>query len=166
MMHKGSNSPVRGRGGHSDPVTAVKELRAASKPRHRCGMKGTFYVATSWGNREQATEVANYLKSRGMRWALDHNWPVDGKVGDIDSPATSLIAYLDIQAAVAADLFVILLRDPLTVGCHAEFGARISHGKEAHLVRQGTERVHPFHKHPCVVEHEDVIALITHLFGA
>lgn len=131
-------------------------------------MKKTFYVATSWTNKDQAAEVADYLKAtRGMRWANEHDW-TKVEVGGTsrEDPMAPLKSYMDISGAVSCDLFVILLKDPLTVGCHAELGARVGAGKEAHLVRQGADSWHLFHDHPNIVHHDTVEDFIRYTFGA
>ena len=109
--------------------------------------------------------MADYLKSRGMRWTFGHDWTVDS-MQDPDAPETPLLAQRDLQSAVEADLFVMLLFDPLTPGCHGELGARVSHNREAHIVRGGVDKVHLFHKHPCVIEHKSIEDLIKYVFPA
>jgi hypothetical protein len=118
---------------HGGPTNPGRDIRALRRSRiaSRRGMKRTFYISTSWANRAQAAEVANYLQSRGLRWSDNHNWPVTSSSTNLDASAKSLWAYKNLQAAVSADLFILLLCEPLTPGCHAELGARASHGKES-----------------------------------
>lgn len=147
-------------------VYDLRQKRSAQleRAKARCNhMKQTFYVATAWQNKEQALKVANYLESRGMRWAFDHNW-AKGEPTDVNSIRASVVAQKDLQAAIEADLFILLLFDPLTPGCHGELGARVSHNREAHVVRQGVAPIHLFHRHPCVVEHENIEDLVNHVF--
>ncbi len=128
-------------------------------------MKQTFYVATAFQNKEAAKKVADYLESRGMRWTFGHDWTVDS-MQDPDAPETPVLAQRDLQSAIEADLFILLLFDPLTPGCHGELGARVSHNREAHIVRGDVDKVHLFHKHPCVVEHKTVEDLVNYVFAA
>lgn len=122
-------------------------------------MRRTFYVATSFTNREQAQKVAHYLQDKGMRWVYNHDWTLEESAPQGD-PKTALLMLRDLQSAVGADIFVLLLKSPLTIGAHVELGARLGVNKEAHLVVQGTTDWHPFHDHPGVVRHDDLDAFI------
>jgi len=128
-------------------------------------MKKTFYVASSFTNRAQVRDVASYLRDQGLRWAFDHDWTVE-RVANLPDSGKALKAQMDLQAAVDADLFVILLASPLTPGCHGELGARASHNREVHLIRQGVTDWHLFHAHPCVIEHETIESFMRYTFGS
>ena len=122
-------------------------------------MRRTFYVATSFTNRAQAQEVADYLQDKGLRWVYGHNWTLEEHAPPGD-PKTALLMLRDLQSAVGADIFVLLLKSPLTIGAHVELGARLGVNKEAHLVLQGTIAWHPFHDHPGIVKHHDLDSFI------
>ena len=126
-------------------------------------MRPTFYVATSFTNRNQAREVAQRLQQMGLRWAYNHDW-TKFEVAAPNDPQTKLTMLFDLQAAVGADLFVLLLASPLTVGCHVELGARIGVNKEAHIVLQGIDAWHPFHDHPGIVKHKTFEDLLRFIF--
>ena len=128
-------------------------------------MKKTFYIATSFGNSGQAEELAGYLESKGMRWVYGHDWTKSTGTDQGDADASSK-AQRDLQSAVAADVFILLLKSPLTVGCHSEMGARVTANKEAHLIRQGVEDWHLFHSHPGVIEHRDIDSFMRTVFSA
>jgi hypothetical protein len=100
-----------------------------------------------------------------MRWAFNHDW-THYFVDSPDDPNCTWLAHMDLQAAAGADLFVVIPKAPLTVGCHVEIGARLITGREVHILREGGTGWHLFHSHPGVVEHKSFGDFALAIFGA
>lgn len=144
----------------------TEEPRPPSGRNPRAGsIRSTFYVATSFTNRERARQVAGFLEHRGLRWVFGHDWTTT-TVDHPDDPRAPLLAQQDLRSAIAADLFILLPVAPLTVGCHTELGARIGVGKEAHLVRDGLTEWHLFHSLPGVIEHKSIEDFVFFALGS
>ncbi len=117
-------------------------------------MRPTFYVASPEHNRDGAAELADYLVSQGWRWSLNHDWTsIVAKEFAQDDPSLPAIAAADVKSALAADLFVLLLKDAPSAGATGEFTARWASGREIHIIRNGA-KWHLFHVLPGVIEHE------------
>lgn len=116
-------------------------------------MRKTFYVASSVTNINQTRELAACLINSGYSWACGHDWTDYAERGiPLGTHQSRLIAAADISAAIAADLFVILRTDVVSHGAHAELGARIASGREAHIILQDAAD-HVFYYHPLVLRH-------------
>ena len=113
----------------------------------------TFYIAGSSKNRSEIASLGNELYHYGLRWFADWNWPkFDAKDMTYEMQWEGVTSG-DISAAVGSDIFVLFTKpdDPRSMSW-AEFGARISHNKEANVIHHGYKDV--FWGHPCVREHE------------
>jgi hypothetical protein len=114
----------------------------------------TFYIAGSSTHRDHIAGLGNELYHYGLRWFADWNWPRFKAKEMTDPLQWAGVTCGDIGAAVGADLFVLFVRpDGPRSMAWAEFGARISHAKEAHVIHHGYEDV--FWGHPCVRKHKD-----------
>lgn len=124
----------------------------------------TFYIASSMTNRPQVALLADYLRNRfRMSWALNHDWtPLEERDAPLGSPLRSRLAIMDLMAACAADLFVILRTDVISHGAHAEFGARLAVNRPVFLVQQNAPD-HLFYSHPLVRRYQKLEELLAHL---
>jgi len=113
----------------------------------------TFYIASPYRNHERANELALELERRGLRWALNHNWTKIEFEATLSehSELWPTLASLDVQAAIAADLFILLLEGAPSPGATAEMTARWSHHREVHMVVPGGAKTHLFHKLPGII---------------
>ena len=141
-----------------------QEARANSRGVYRPMLRSTFYVTSSPSNKSQVELLADYLKSRGLRWVFDHDWTEADRT-QLMWPGAALLAQQDLQASASADLFVILLASPLDIGSHSDLASRLAHNREAHLVRQGAVGRVVLHSHPAVIEHESPESLLSYLFS-
>lgn len=141
-----------------------QEARANFRGVYRSVLRSTFYVTSSPSNKSQVELLADYFKSRGLRWAFDHDWTAADR-SQLMWPGAALLAHQDIQASVSADLFVALLTAPLDIRSHSDLAARLAHNREAHLVRQGVVDRTVLHSHPSVIEHESPESLLSYLFS-
>ena len=112
----------------------------------------TFYIAGSSKHRNHIAQLGNELYHYGLRWFSDWNWPRFDAKSMENSLQVAGVTCGDIAATVGCDLFVLFVKpeDPRSMSW-AEFGARISHAKEAHVIHHGYEDV--FWGHPCVRKH-------------
>ena len=116
-------------------------------------MRRTFYIASPEHNRAGAAQLADYLVSQGWRWSVNHDWTkFIAKDYAQDDPALPGLAATDVQSALAADLFVLLLKDKPSAGATGEYTARWAGGREIHIIRNGADW-HLFHVLPGVIEH-------------
>ena len=118
-------------------------------------MKTTFYVASPYRNRVEVQFLADILRERGLVWANDQDWTVLYRnIPDTHVEAPKL-ATEDVLAAIAADLFVLLLSGNPTAGATAEMVARWSHGRTCHMIWRN-EQTHLFHRLPGLVVHRSI----------
>jgi hypothetical protein len=101
-------------------------------------------------------EKAESLVHYGLRWIGGWNWTEFTPPDFQTRTSRAGCVAGDICAAVGADLFAVyaLPEQGLTTGAAAEFGARISHSREAHVILNESED-HLFFHHPCVIRHDD-----------
>ena len=132
----------------------------------RQSMRTTFYIASPFGNFPQVRQFADFLIEKGWRWANNHNWTLERftEARPMDHPFWPSWAVGDMKAAMAADVFVLLLAGKTTAGAHAEFGARWGAGRSVHAIRQDGER-HLFHTLPGIVWHDTVEDFLSHMFS-
>jgi hypothetical protein len=113
----------------------------------------TFYIAGSSKNREEIAGLGDELVGYGLRWFSGWDWPKYNAKVMTDALMWAGVVCGDLSATVGCDVFVLYTKpdDPRSMAW-AEFGARISHNKEAHVIHHGYNDV--FWGHPCVIKHE------------
>ena len=113
----------------------------------------TFYIAGSSKNRQLISDLGKSLYEYGLRWFAGWNWPKYEAKEMTDPLMLAGVTSGDLDATVGCDVFIlhVLPDDPRSMSW-AEFGARISHSKEAHVITHGVKDV--FWEHPCVITHE------------
>lgn len=135
--------------GHDPLVRSRQQARAASRGNKRMPM--TFFVV---GNRSQTQRIdmlADYLKSRGLRWVMGIDWV---------SPSLTDDGRM-LYCALAADVVVVVIDSPGDLSTGLMLGARLSHSKETHVVTTADLAIN----HPCLVYHADLESCLGYLFG-
>jgi len=103
-------------------------------------MRTSFYIASHPENHVEVRSLADFLQSRGWRWAMGNAW---ARKRTLDS---SWVAK-DMHAALSADVFIFLLKREPTPGAYAQLGARWAARRLIFGIRQGMSH-HPLHDLP------------------
>jgi hypothetical protein len=100
----------------------------------------TAYVAGRFGDWEHVRAAQTTLRLQGYR--ILHDWTVHADAGDnerdgsipVEQMAAS--AQADLDAALCADLFVLVCRRDMAdaLGCYVELGAALSAAREVHVI--------------------------------
>lgn len=110
--------------------------------------KKTFYLAASSKSLGAVQRMAFDLQEAGFVWYGGWIW---SDMMEIPAPHFLGAVHNDLASAVHADLFVLVLGPHPSFGAAAEFGARLTAGKEAHVVLNG-QPDHPFLHHAKVTK--------------
>lgn len=120
----------------------------------------TFYLAGPYGERVLLGRLAfDLAKQERARWYGDHDWTTDANQVDYTDPIAPLFSIRDLAGAAQADLFVLWRSETVSLGSHAELGARLAHQREAHVILNG-QQPHMFYRHPLVRLHDTWSALL------
>lgn len=119
-------------------------------------MNRTFYIASSWENKDKISNLGCCLGHYGLRWSSDWNWTEFDKSDQVSRASRAGFVCGDLCAAIGCDLFVLYLSPVtgITIGAISEFGARLGSGKETHVILNGMPD-HLFFDHPCCKTHVD-----------
>lgn len=119
----------------------------------------TFYVAGPFAlGPTRIRGIARRLHGLGHEWSMGHDWTRSNGGVEADlPPSDEMIEEVrkDLEAVVAADLFVALLPEGhLIRGTWAEIGARLASGQVVHAIIEGAD--HLFLWHAAVIRHRSV----------
>jgi hypothetical protein len=106
-------------------------------------MRTTFYIASAAENHVAVRRLADFLMSRGWRWASGNAWGRD-RVYD------PVWVVNDMRAVLGADVFILLLSGDSAVGPHAQLSARWVSHKTIYGIRNEAPH-HPLHELPGIV---------------
>lgn len=114
----------------------------------------TFYMAGSSARRGEIASRMSELRSLGLRVWNGHDWTQYGPEKPGMAENANLVSK-DLLSSINADLFVFYMHaDVISCGGWAEYGARISRFKAAHVVLNGAPW-HLFTEHGHATVHEN-----------
>lgn len=118
----------------------------------------THYISAS-SNPDIRGEVEDLAFALGSDWCLDHDW-----TECFDEPVAnpSILAHLDLECAVRADIFIFLDSEYFSRGGMMEYGARLAAGKP--VLHVGClDLGYLFFQHQLVTHFESPTALLSYL---
>jgi hypothetical protein len=132
-------------------------------------MSRAAYVAGRFGDWRYIRQAQTVLRDLG--YSITYDWTVHAEAGEnerdgsLTHEAMGKAAQTDLDAAAAADLFVLVCRDDMAdaLGCYVEMGAALSTGAEVAVI--APPRWSIFFDHPDVRVFADTEAWVTHLLG-
>lgn len=114
---------------------------------------GSFYLASSLENAEEAKDIASLLKNAG--WTHTYDWTLHGSVQKDGEERIRQVALLEMSGVHRAQVIVVVL--PGGPGTHVEMGAALAYNKpivlyakEDSLYYAHKNRLVAFYKHPNV----------------
>ena len=121
-------------------------------------MRTTFYIASAPSNHVAVRHLADFLRSRGWRWAPGNAWGPNVR----RDPAW---VSRDMHAVVSADVFILYLSAEESAGAYAQAGARWGARRPMFGIRGEAEH-HPLHDLPEIVWFQTAEEFAQSTFGA